>query len=314
MPTISVVLPNFNDSQFLPTSLAALAAEANDIDELLIVDDCSTDNSIEVMERFRSRFKNFRIVRNESQRGPSPVCNWASDQVTSEFVYFAAADDFVLPGFFKSTKEILEQSPQAGISCGDLQCVLEGSGETWVKHYIDHSSPGFISPEDLSRKIVGSHIPGYSAVINVSALKKAGGLRPELQWWADGFLSLVVAFRNGLCYQPRPVTGALIRAGSYACVGAKDDSRRNLILRRVLDLLETPEYADVAEHFFRSAILRNSGPEFVELAKADPSALSDHNLGLLFAPFTDWAKLTNAASSTKRPAAYLAQHLYAAYD
>ena len=63
MSTLTTILLNYNHARFLPHSLASLLAQTRRANELIIIDDASTDNSIEVISDFLPKFPNAELVR-----------------------------------------------------------------------------------------------------------------------------------------------------------------------------------------------------------------------------------------------------------
>ena len=64
-PTLSVVLPNYNHARYLPRALDALLSQELPADEIIVVDDCSTDASQEIVSRYEARYPSIRLVANE---------------------------------------------------------------------------------------------------------------------------------------------------------------------------------------------------------------------------------------------------------
>ena len=56
-PTIAAVIPNYNYARFLPYALDSVLAQTSPFDEIIVVDDGSIDNSLEVLARYDGRIK-----------------------------------------------------------------------------------------------------------------------------------------------------------------------------------------------------------------------------------------------------------------
>jgi len=68
LPGISVVVPNYNHAQYLPRCLKALCEQSVLPLEVLIIDDCSKDNSVEVAEEWVRKYPFVRLHRNEQNK------------------------------------------------------------------------------------------------------------------------------------------------------------------------------------------------------------------------------------------------------
>src|SRR5262249_17297263 len=66
---VSVILPNYNHGSLLPRSLGALAQQSVAPQEILVVDDGSTDNSVAVIEAYRRRCDRIRLIRHATNQG-----------------------------------------------------------------------------------------------------------------------------------------------------------------------------------------------------------------------------------------------------
>src|SRR4051812_43020886 len=73
--TLTVVVANYNHGRFLPRCLAAIAAQTRAPDEVLIVDDASTDDSLTVISAFETRLPGFRLIRRENNCGVVATLN-----------------------------------------------------------------------------------------------------------------------------------------------------------------------------------------------------------------------------------------------
>src|SRR5579862_7248544 len=113
---LSVVIPNFNHAQYVQEALESVLTQSRVPDSVLVVDDCSTDNSVAVISRYLSN-PILTLKRNPQNLGVTRNLRAALEQVDSEYVVILAADDRVLPGFFEKCVNMLEQHPQAGLCC-----------------------------------------------------------------------------------------------------------------------------------------------------------------------------------------------------
>ena len=116
-PTLSVITANYNHAHLIGEALDAILRQSLRPLELIVVDDGSTDNSVEVIERFARRDTTIRLVRNERNMGAQLTSNRGLQHASGAYMYFAAADDRILPGFFEKSIALLTQYPQAGLCC-----------------------------------------------------------------------------------------------------------------------------------------------------------------------------------------------------
>lgn len=94
-PTVSIIVPNYNHAPYLQERLDSILNQTYQDFEVILLDDCSTDNSREIIELYRHHPKVSHIVYNLSNSG-SPFKQWVKgfDLAGGEFIWVAESDDF----------------------------------------------------------------------------------------------------------------------------------------------------------------------------------------------------------------------------
>jgi len=103
MPKVSIILPNFNHSAYLEERIQSILGQTYQDFELIMIDDCSTDGSREIMEKFRSNPKVGQIVFNEQNSG-SAFAQWDKGIALAkgELIWIAESDDVAQPKLLES--------------------------------------------------------------------------------------------------------------------------------------------------------------------------------------------------------------------
>lgn len=245
-PTLSVVVPNYNHGKYLDTCLSALVKQSLQPLEILVLDDASTDNSVEVIKRFAVQNPIVRLVQNEKNLTVVPNLNKGVELSRGQYVYIAAADDEVLPGILEHSMRLLAQHPQAGLSCTVCQWRYVDSGLSWYMATGMADKPCYLSPDDLVR--IGKRgkllISSSSAVFRKDALLDVGCFIPKLRWLADWFAMTTIGFRYGLCFDPEPLSIINILQNSHYTHGRKL-AEHHRILGWIAELLASPAFEDI---------------------------------------------------------------------
>lgn len=107
---VSVVIPNYNHSQYLVKRIDSVLAQSYQSFELILLDDCSTDNSREVIEKYRSHEKVSHIVYNEQNSG-STFKQWQKGLTLAKgnFVWIAESDDWAETDFLSEVMFLFEK-------------------------------------------------------------------------------------------------------------------------------------------------------------------------------------------------------------
>ena len=104
---VSVVLPSFNRARLLPITIPTYFQE--DVSEVILVDDCSSDNTAEVVKELQTRFPTLRYFRNEVNSKQPYTQNVAISKVQSEYIYFGADDSVLYPGSIRNLLNVMRE-------------------------------------------------------------------------------------------------------------------------------------------------------------------------------------------------------------
>ena len=269
---LSVIIPNYNHARYLPRCLDAVIEQSVQPSEILVIDDGSTDDSIRVIESYARRFSHLRLVRNELNQGVVPTINRGLQIAASEYVYFSAADDFILPGFFEKSLALLSQHSQAALCCsiGKWRDVttetFRVAGDTMAETACYLSPDRMVELEKQGRLLIGSQ----TVIIKKDALLKAGQFIPELRWHCDWFANYVAGFRDGVCFVPESLAVFNVTPGSYGKSGMGRKQAHRQVLRHMIERLEIRENRDVAELIRRGGALYRFGKPVLMIVLGNP--------------------------------------------
>ena len=126
MVTFSVVIPCFNCAQTLGDTITSLQNQAVSDWEAICVDDGSTDQTLEILERFASQDKRIRVV-SQSNSGPSRARNAAASVANGQYIAFLDSDDLWTPGKLSSVLAAFMETPHADAVFGRIAFFRTGS-------------------------------------------------------------------------------------------------------------------------------------------------------------------------------------------
>ena len=93
-PLVSVIVPVYNKAAFVGDMMRSVLEQDVGSLELICVDDCSTDESVQVVERFAEQDPRVRLVRHECNQGPGAARNTGITRASGTFLAFLDADDW----------------------------------------------------------------------------------------------------------------------------------------------------------------------------------------------------------------------------
>src|SRR3954471_18082642 len=94
-PKISVCIDSFNYGRFLPEAIESVLRQSFEDFEIVILDDCSTDDSFAIANRYASQDNRIRALRNPANLGMVKNRNACLAQARGEYVKWLHADDFL---------------------------------------------------------------------------------------------------------------------------------------------------------------------------------------------------------------------------
>jgi hypothetical protein len=244
--------------------LSAICTQTRQPEEVIVLDDGSTDNSLQVIQDFARRYPFIRILRNETNRGLLYSINRALSAARCDFIVWAAADDRLMPNFVERNAQCLRQHPTAGLAFSRLAVFKDGSDQitpfTEKSHGIAFDfgvEPLFLSPETLQQRLQQSYlwISANTAMASRAALTRAGGFDEELRWHSDYFGFLAVALRHGACCIPETLAVMRQRDQTYSSAGMANRHEQRVTLGRLADKLTSKGWRDIGVAVLRCPAL-----------------------------------------------------------
>ena len=101
MAKITVISPVYNNSKYLRKSIESVLNQTFKDFEYLIVDDCSTDNSVQIIEEYAAKDSRIRLIKLKKNKGQGYIRNMALKKAQSDYVIYFDADDFYEPDAFE---------------------------------------------------------------------------------------------------------------------------------------------------------------------------------------------------------------------
>lgn len=124
MPTASIIVPNYNHALFLRQRIESILGQTFQDFELILIDDCSTDGSRDIMESYRDEPHVSHIVYNDSNSG-SAFRQWDKgiELAKGDWIWVAESDDYAEPTFLERMMTEVSKVPD---------CVLAYAATWWV--------------------------------------------------------------------------------------------------------------------------------------------------------------------------------------
>src|SRR5204862_2393539 len=126
--------------------------------EIIVIDDASTDNSLEVLNDLARKHPIIRVERNERNMGVNASMNRAMGLARGDYVLFTAADDELRPGVFQHATRMLSVYPQAGLCSGVCEWRDTVTGQRWYNGGRMPNEACYLSPGVLVKLSKGGRL------------------------------------------------------------------------------------------------------------------------------------------------------------
>jgi len=118
--TVSVVIPAFNRARFIEAAVGSALTQSYAPTEIIVVDDASTDATVEIVESMAKKDPRIKCVRQKPNGGPAAARNRGVRESTGELIGFLDSDDLWEPDFLNQTVRFMTERDDLGIVFTDL--------------------------------------------------------------------------------------------------------------------------------------------------------------------------------------------------
>src|SRR3954447_24784578 len=112
---ISVLMTAYNREAYIAEAIQSVLASSYENFELIIVDDHSVDNTINIAREFEQKDRRVKVYRNEKNLGDYPNRKFAASLATGKYLKFVDSDDILYPHGLEVMVRGMEQFPEAGL-------------------------------------------------------------------------------------------------------------------------------------------------------------------------------------------------------
>jgi glycosyltransferase involved in cell wall biosynthesis len=269
---VSVVIPTYNRASTIKRAVASVLAQGFPIHEVIIVDDGSTDDTLELLSFIKdSRIK---IVKSPGRLGAPTARNLGVEASSGDWIAFQDSDDYWFGHKLERQFERLDQIPDAILCyCGLIQ-------------YYD-GKLGFVPGENILKfegSVYGellktSFISTQTIVVKRSAFLESGGFRPDMPRLQDWELVLRLAKMGSFCCALEPLVIVYSTPGNLTSDAGKGANARLTILDLHKEAFSASpsllkkHYHIIARQFFQTGASGDAVKNFGKAVQIHPFAL-----------------------------------------
>jgi len=186
MPVVSIIIVTYNSQKYVIETLESAKAQTYPNIELIITDDNSTDNTVEICRQWivqnRNHFVRTEIITMERNTGIAPNCNRGLKSSNGMWIKFFAGDDILLPNCIANFMEYIRQIPDCYILFGRMKMLKAGI----ISEIQGQSNIYALSPKKLYKRLLrGPVIYAPAAFYSRIALDSVGGFDEKYPFIED---------------------------------------------------------------------------------------------------------------------------------
>ncbi|MBB6610332.1 glycosyltransferase [Pontibacter sp. Tf4] len=206
LPLISIGVPNYNGASFITETLESIKAQEYSNLEVIIVDDASTDNSVQLVEEWivKNKVENFRIIQNNVNKGPCQACDTFFRYCNGVFFQYVGSDDILKADKITKQLNFLNTlGDDYAFVYSDTNLIDETGkviGESYLEK-INYTRDLMPSGDIFIELMRFNFIQSCTPLIRTSAARAVGGFNTKF-WLEDYDLWLRLARKYKVGYLP----------------------------------------------------------------------------------------------------------------
>lgn len=215
MPSVSVIVPNYNHARFLQQRIDSILGQTYQDFELILLDDCSTDGSVGILRGYAARDRRVRLEFNDKNSGSSfKQWNKGVRMVQGKYVWIAESDDYAGERLLERLVGVLEGDSGISLAYCRTRCVdEEGRAGEFAEGYLKRE-PGRWEADfcEDGREACRSFFLPYNPISNASAVvfrksvyDEVGGADEGMRLCGDWKMWAEMALRGKIAYVSEPL-------------------------------------------------------------------------------------------------------------
>lgn len=216
-PRVSVCIPTWCGGHFLEAAICSVLDQTWADFELLVIDDCSPDDTTKRVERYLSDSR-VKYIRNEINLGPQGNWNRCLLEATGEYIKILPHDDLISPDCLERQINALDTHPEAVLAFASRRIIGNGDKTLFVKR--TPLSNGIVTASTALRKCIrsGTNVLGEPGAVlfRKSLIPKVGSFDASIPYVLDlDYWVRLLAYGDAWC-DSKPLASFRVSNGSWS--------------------------------------------------------------------------------------------------
>ena len=225
MPFFSVIIPLYNKEKFVENAVRSILAQTFTDYEIIIVDDCSTDKSLEIASGIIS--DTITIIRHDKNKGLSASRNTGIKAANAYYITLLDADDLWKPNYLEKLFSLIQEFPEAALFGTNYEELYPGNKAILPANNVNLRSDGIVS--DFFASNLGQPIYcSCSICISRNVFEKIGYYNENITFGEDVDFNIRANSEFKVAYSPE----ALV---SYTMFSENQITNTNLKNKTITD-------------------------------------------------------------------------------
>lgn len=203
---ITVWTPTYNRDSTIERCILSVINQSIKPHEYLILDDCSTDNTLSIANYYSSKYNWIKVYPNKVNEGPYANINRILNLASGDFLYGIGDDDYTSLQTLEKFHHALKRWPNTRLISGEIQVIDTENKDICIESVRNWKDIDYHNSTDCLNnyflKEPSNHSLSTSSLISLNVLKELGGYNKELGHWCDTFVNRYIAFSSGMVYIP----------------------------------------------------------------------------------------------------------------
>lgn len=286
MNRISIVIPNYNHSALIESSVKSCYEQSLPAYEIIVVDDGSTDNSLEILTGLQKSIPNLKVHSLKKNFGAIHAINHGTRIAEGEILLIRSADDILDKNAIRHATEAFEKFPDTKIAFGEVLYFHEDINNGTKETLALSNEVRFLSPDDLMQAWKPDfNLPDAACFVRKTTFFEQGCLLEEVKWYSTWLCFTSIALRYGLTFIPAILNSFWVNASSYGTANLRNPKIQRDVLRFLIEQVMHFD-PNLKAKFMKSGAFTIFGEPLKDLLEEERNSLPN-NSHLLFK--SDWS-------------------------
>ncbi|MBE9228317.1 glycosyltransferase [Phormidium sp. LEGE 05292] len=210
---LSILMPVYNAKQYLAETIESVLSQTYKEFELIIINDSSTDNSLEIIKSYAEKDRRIKVFSHQSNQGIVSTLNWGLDLAENELIVRIDADDLMLPIRLERQVAFMMEHPDVAVASSYVY-YIDQKGRLIGNYQPKYITKAAVDEAFQKNELISFHHP--AVIMRKSVVQEFGGYRQDLELAQDLDLWNRIVEKYPVLVQPEFLTKYRIHGSSIS--------------------------------------------------------------------------------------------------